>query len=146
MGEDGYGLPLMLFRNFSESCKESTHIHIKGLAPLYRPGLRAVREGIVPLMVAVIQPAEGLILPNTHGDLTEARICLQRQTLGLINGSCRNAGTGQVTGIDRINMDITEPLFQSGDLLPSVGGNEGIILSLESAEYITLRLPVSDQI
>ena len=64
----------------------------------------------------------------------------------LVQRSGRLLATAQVAGIDGVQVDGAKPLFQCGNLTESVFRQVAVIVSVEAAVEVALRLSVSDDV
>ena len=71
---------------------------------------------------------------------------MERQALLPVDGRRRQAGALQIAGIDRVDGDACKALRQRRDLAAAVRRHAGIILAVDAAEDIALRLRVPDQV
>ena len=71
---------------------------------------------------------------------------MELQALGSGDGLGGGHGAEEIAGIDRVNGDIPETLLQGFDLAVAVVGDEAVILAVDAAVEIPLRLGVSNEV
>ena len=116
------------------------------LASLDRPALRRGIEAVHPLRLKALEPAKGNVLPAADADLTEACVRTERQPLCAVDRASRDAGAVEVAGVAGIDGDRLKTLFQRRDLAHAVRRDAGIVLTVHTAVYVSLRLGMADEI
>ena len=146
VGEHRHGAALILRRDGADSPQHPVQHLLGRLGALDVPfGELAAEIGHL-LRVLTVDVAPGALFPAAHVDLPQRWHPVEGQALGLIDGAGGGAGTVQVAGIHRVNMDILEPLFQSPDLPPAPVREVTVLLALGNAVQVALRLRVANQI
>ena len=144
--ENGDGLPFVTADDVVQPGKEAVCILQEALRALHIPMVGIVREGVQLRGITSLQLAKRRVLPRAEADLAEARVAVERQALLPVDGRRRQAGALQIAGIDRVDGDACKALRQRRDLAAAVRRHAGIILAVDAAEDIALRLRVPDQV
>ena len=144
--ENGDGLPFVTADDVVQPGKEAVCILQEALRALHIPMVGIVREGVQLRGITSLQLAKRRVLPRAEADLAEARVAVERQALLPVDGRRRQAGALQIAGIDRVDGDACKALRQRRDLAAAVRRHAGIILAMDAAEDIALRLRVPDQV
>ena len=97
-------------------------------------------------VVRPVKSRPGTVLPFSHAQLPQVGAGLERQTLGNIDGPGGGHGPEQVAGIHRVNGDIGKAFLQGLDLPVAVVGDETVILAVDAAVQVSLRLGVSNEV
>ena len=92
------------------------------------------------------QLAPGLVLPIAHCHLPKSRLQLQGKSFVFVQRPCRLDAASQVTGIDCIQMNRAESPLQILHLTQAVFCEVAVVLTVETAVDIALRLAVAYQI
>ena len=93
-----------------------------------------------------VDPGPGVVLPLAHADLPQVRAGDEGQALGDEEGAGSRHGAEEVAGIDGVDGHVGEPVPQGCDLAVAVVGDETIILAVDAAVEIALRLGVTNEI
>ena len=146
VGEYRHGAAFILLRDVTDSPQHPVQHLLGRLGVLDVPFGKLAAEIGHLLRVLAVDVAPGALLPTAHVDLPQRRHPVEGQALGLVDGAGGSAGTVQVAGVHRVNMDVREPLFQCPDLPPAPVGEVTVLLALGNAVQVALRLRVADEI
>ena len=146
VGDHGHALPRVGFGDLGQGRGKARAKGGKALCAGNGPGLGMTHEQAKLLRVGALQLAHAAILPDAHAHLPQPRIAPKGQALGPADRLGGLAGTAEVAGIDRIDGDAGETLFQSLQLAKAVGGQPGVVLPVQAAEDVPLGLGMADDI
>ena len=97
-------------------------------------------------MVAAVNACPGAVLPLAHADLPQVGPGVQGQALGAADGLGGGHGAEEVAGIHGVDGDGGEARLQGFDLPVAVVGDEAVILAVDAAVQVALRLGVSNEV
>lgn len=126
--------------------KEAVCILQEALRALHIPMVGIVREGVQLLRITSLQLAKRRVLPRAEADLAEARVAVERQALLPVRWAVAVRRCASDRWLDRVDGSPAKRWRQRCDLAVAVRRHAGIILAVDAAEDIALRLHVPDQV
>ena len=145
VGKYGNGFAGIGLCDLRQGFLEPAGIVLVGFRPGGDPMLRVPCKPEELLRLTPLQLSEGPVLPGPHKGLPEPGLLDQGQLLGAADRLGGLAGAAEVAGVDPVDLHRSEPVCQGLHLPQAVAGETGIVLSVEPAEDVSLRLRVPNQ-
>ena len=144
--EDRDSLSVVPPRGLAHRLQKPPRVVVETLAVFHVPVARTARKGVMPHRIGMLQPAERVVLPVAAEQLAKAAVLVQRQVFGQVHRAGCAAGAAEVAGVDRVDLHVLEALRQRGDLASAVGRDHRVIVPLQAAKDVALRLGVTDEV